>query len=613
MEQNYINTQQPLDKTGYVAFDAISLRNLIVDRLNEQGVFTDQNYIGSNLAGIIDIISYAFNTLMFYLNKTSNESIFTEAQLYENITRIVKLLDYKPIGYQTSTLSFEVSANVKQASDVSYNPDSDFLVGQFYTIPRYSYILIGGLPFSFVEDITFSPRSVGIDKLTDLSNRKLLFQGSFRENPLYVSQGEENEIVTIVSSNFYIDHFNIDVYVFEQKQQAWIQYKNVPSLYTERAFSRSFEKRLNAEKLYDITFGDGINGRKLEEGDVVAIYFLESSGENGVIGPNVLSSATGFVFSTKNFDQIINSLNFDGANYIVPAQFNNFKFNNVAGSTVPKDIETSDSIRKNAPLNFKSQYRLVTKSDYSNFIKTNFDNFINDVVVFSNWDYTGKYLKYFNDMQVSPMKFRQITLNQVLYSDSCNFNNIYICAVPRVSPGSSLKYLLPAQKEAILSNMSSVKTMTSEVVFLDPIYKAISFGVRSTREINVSSRATTFLNVFKHVNSKRNSFSIANDVKKAFEQFFSPVDAKIGRKLGYSSLISSILSIDGVDKIQTKRTDTGEVYDGLSLYMWNPVFSDIDKQIVTNDLAMREFEFFYFDQLQTIASKIIIVEDAMYN
>lgn len=64
-----LTNQYPLPKDSYAAFDAISLRNLIISRLNEQGVYTDQNYLGSNIASIIDIISYSFNTLMFYLNK----------------------------------------------------------------------------------------------------------------------------------------------------------------------------------------------------------------------------------------------------------------------------------------------------------------------------------------------------------------------------------------------------------------------------------------------------------------------------------------------------------------------------------------------------------------
>ena len=90
-----------LPKQGYAAFDAASLKELLVDRLSANPVFTDQNYEGSNLNAFVDVISYAYHVLLFYLNETSNESMFSESQIYENINRIVKTLDYKPVGSQS--------------------------------------------------------------------------------------------------------------------------------------------------------------------------------------------------------------------------------------------------------------------------------------------------------------------------------------------------------------------------------------------------------------------------------------------------------------------------------------------------------------------------------
>ena len=67
----------PFDKNSYVAFDGTSIRDIIVSRLNQGKVFTDQNYQGSNLSALIDIVGITVNTLLYYLNKTSSESIFT--------------------------------------------------------------------------------------------------------------------------------------------------------------------------------------------------------------------------------------------------------------------------------------------------------------------------------------------------------------------------------------------------------------------------------------------------------------------------------------------------------------------------------------------------------
>jgi hypothetical protein len=69
--------QDPLlTKNSYITFDANSLRDLIVNRLNNSNVFTDQNYQGSNMSAFLDVISYSFSTLMYYLNKTSSETMF---------------------------------------------------------------------------------------------------------------------------------------------------------------------------------------------------------------------------------------------------------------------------------------------------------------------------------------------------------------------------------------------------------------------------------------------------------------------------------------------------------------------------------------------------------
>ena len=590
--------EYPLSNDSYAAFDAISLRNLIIERLNDQGVFTDQNYIGSNLAAIIDIVSYSFNTLMFYLNRTSTESMFTEAQLYENINRVVKLLDYKPIGYQTSTLSFQCSAQ-------GFNPG-------VYTIPRYSYLSIGGVPFSFNEDISFNITSSVAQQLNDVSNKKLMFQGAFRETPLYTAAGDENEIVVIDNSSALIDHFNIDVYVFEPDQNRWIQYSSVPSLYVEASFARVFEKRLNSDLTYEIMFGDGINGRRLEEGEKVVIYYLQSSGNQGVIGPNNLTVASKSIYTSNNFASIFNDTS-DGISPINNNEFANLFFANVVGSTIPKDIETADSIRRNAPSNFKSQYRLVTREDYETFIKTNHSNFINDVKVFSNWEYVNNYLRYFNDIQVSPTSYRQILLNQVLYADSCNFNNIYICATPKIAQTSSLKYLLPAQKEILLSDIQPLKTLTTEITFLDPLLKAFTFGVKSVdSDIEITDKDFCRLEIVKLSTSKRSASSIKTEAVKIIQDFFNPIQTTLGGVYDHSELIKRLLSINGVSNILTRRLDTEEFYNGLSLFYWNPTFPDLDKAVVTNNINLKDFEYIYFDSLFDIANKIDVIETTSF-
>jgi hypothetical protein len=135
------NSDPLFNKNSYVSFDGTSISDLIVNRLNQNEIFTDQNYQGSNLSSLLDVISYTFSTLLYYLNKTSSETMFSEAQIYENMNRIVKLLNYNPKGKLTQSVDFNLRTTL--------SPDN-------YVIPRYSYVKIGGTSFSFVKDIYFS-------------------------------------------------------------------------------------------------------------------------------------------------------------------------------------------------------------------------------------------------------------------------------------------------------------------------------------------------------------------------------------------------------------------------------------------------------------------------
>lgn len=595
---NEITYEFPLKQDAYAAFDAISLRNLIIDRLNEQGVVTDQNFIGSNLASIIDIISYSYNTLLFYLNKTSNESMFSEAQLFENINRIVKILNYKPTGKQTSTLSFQCFG-------------TNFAQG-VYTIPRYTFLTVAGSSFSFNEDITFtiSEESV-LQQLNDISNNKLLFQGTFVEHPTYIANGDDNEVITVDTATA-IDHLNLDVYVYQQNINKWVQYKETENLYNGNSFSQLFEKRLDENRMYQIKFGNGIFGRKLQTGDKVAIYYLQTNEASGVIGPNTMTgtNVATQLYNTTRYNDIIKDVNGEELNYLTQNQLQTqLRFYNTIGSTVSIAEESAEDIRTNAPLFFKSQNRLVTKSDYQNYIANYFSNILSDVKVFDNWEYTSNYLKYFYEINTTPAGFQQIMFNQINYADSCNFNNVYICGLPRVTTNSVLKYLLPSQKEYIISALEKLKVLTTEICFMDPIYKAINFGFQRDGSITIDPTNFYQLEIIKSPTSTRNNTAIHREVVSILKQHFSPNKLTLGSTIKPSVILNEILSVEGVKNVVTRYRPTNETVDGLSLIIWNPNYPDLDKKIVTNTFIQQDFEYAYFENINSVELKVIVYQE----
>lgn len=595
---NQNQNEYPLPKDSYVAFDAINLRNLILKRLDEQGVYTDHNYIGSNLASIIDIISYAYNTLIFYLHKTSNESMFTEAQLTENINRIVKLLDYKPVGYQTSTLTYRITANRIAKRGV-------------YTIPRYSTFYVGDSPYSFNEDVSFSiPQDNSIIPLTELDNKKLLYQGVFREYATYTASGNNSEILVVNAGSEKVDHSNVFVYVYEKQKESWYEYKEVPFMYSESAQSRCFEKRLNSNGCYEITFGNNINGKRLSSGDSVAVYYLVSNSNAGTVGPRAMKNSNPYrtLYATPRYIEILQSVNTENLIYINKKDFSLLTCDNDGGSTLPVEAEGAESIRNNAPSIFRTQNRLVTKTDYESYIKTNFTNVISDVKVFDNWDYTTSYLKYFNKISVKPEAFSQMLLNQIQFADNCNFNNVYVCGTPRTSERTSFKYLLPSQKELIKSSLDSLRTITTEITFLDPVYRAVGFGVTGLGSLGITEADISQLEIIKQTYSNRSNSAIAQEAIGVIESFFDLKDAKIGNMFDYTALVSELLSIKGVESLRTRRTDTNETFHGLSFLMWNQNYPEMDFGIVANNRSLQPFELLYFYDSGNIASKIIVTD-----
>ena len=596
------NTTNNFDipKGGYISFDALSLRELIINRLNEQKVFTDQNFLGSNLSCIIDIIAYSYHTLIYYLNKTSSESLFTESQLYENINRIVKLIDYSPIGFQTSTLSFNCSAsNLTQG---------------LYTIPRYSYLLMNNITFSFNEDITFSKnQNITVESLNEIASQKLLFQGQYQEYPVYTANGEDNETIILNAGNNLVDHFNIDVFVKSSLNGKWIQFSKTPNLFLENGSEKKYEIRLNQNKRYEIKFGNDINGIKLQPGDKVAIYYLASSGTDGEIGASALNGNSRiYRYNTIQFNEILTDLFETDYRYLNNSEMVNLTFTNSEASTPVKEGETPDEIRQTAPSTYRSQYRLVTTGDFETFVKSNFSNLIADVKCVNNWSYVSSYQKYFYDLGLKdPSKTERTIFNQIFYADACNFNNVYLLVVPR-SASKSLNYLLPAQKELINASIQSSKLATIEPVFLDPIYKAVALGVTpntTTLDPFVEEQFCE-LEIIKKENSKRDNQAIIKDVSNIFNNYFNKDNLQFGKTIDIRFLTQQILAVDGVQTFYTKRTDDASIkIEGLSFFFWNPVYFE-DVIVSTNNIPLKFFEYPFFNNLQSISSKIKITSSS---
>jgi hypothetical protein len=583
------------NKNSYVSFDGTSLRDIIVDRLNRGQVFTDQNYQGSNLAAVIDIIAYSFSNLLFYLNKTSSESMFSESQIYENMNRIVKILNYKPLGPQGQNVPVRFSVNN--------------LAKNNYIIPRYSYISIGSTNYSFITDVSFSKKTeASQENITDIDDEYSLIQGTYEEYPIYRSAGIDNEKIFLsVDEKILIDNFNIDVYVKSYNTTSWQKWTRVNDLFLHKSNDSVYEVRYNENKRYELIFGDNINGRKLQQGDQVAIYYLRIDSSAESLGTGAIDGSSPVRYNSIQFSQILSDTGIQFGNYLNSFDISNIILSNAFPSTDYSQEENVDNIRKNAPKNFRTQYRLVTLNDYESYIRTNYSNLLADLKVLTNEEYLKQHIKYLYNLGLkNPQDDTRILYNQIKFANSCNFNNLYVYMVAK---NPNQEYLTPSQKEFILEGLNPVKTITTQIIPADPVYMYIDFYLKNpTSPITTNDINETKLLIYKTPETRRSSSAIGLDIKGIFEKYFSRTTSKLGQLIDIYQLSNEILNIDGVQNIQTRRADIGIQIEGISFLIWNPIYPESDINIYTQNIIIENFKFPIFNNINNILNRIEIVE-----
>ena len=597
-----------LPQNAYVAFDAVSLKDYIVNRLNTNEKFTDQNYDGSNLAAVIDIIAYSYHVLLFYLNNTASEVNFDQASIYENMNKIVKLIGYKPAGKQTSI----VPINAVGSADMAIAN---------YTIRKNSFFVADGVQYNFIDDYSFNKTTTDTEVIKTLNDTVILYQGVVKEYPDYNAQGEEFEVVPIVVKNIvdtntekFIADNTIDVYVKEVDDNTYYLYKEVESLYLSNSNDRVYERRLNENGFYEIKFGSGVFGKKLSEGDTVSINYIQSDNTEGIISKNVINGNKLFVYDSLRQRQIFNDTfaNKNETIFIDNSNSSLLTINNPQNSTSLSDEETIEQIRENAPKAFASQLRLVTGTDYESFIERNLANVVNSVKVVDNDSYINEYIQYFYDICVDPNKVNRVLINQINFADSCDFNNINVFCAPSFSVAEDNyypPYLSESFKNLLVETCGERKMVSNTVVPRDPIYMAFGLGYTNSADLSLDILDETSLYLVRETNNKINKDTLKARAGNIIKAFFEPSKNNLGQKLNFSELTNDILSIEGIKRIYTKNENNSSTIDTVSFLSFNPVYETSDIALVNQDVTLPYFKFPYMYSPLSISNRIKVIDE----
>ena len=337
----------PVTKFTNLDFDQIKAQ--IRSYLRANSNFTDFDFEGSNLSMLIDIMAYNTYISAFNSNMVVNESFLDSATLRENVVSLARNIGYVP----RSRKSAQAIVNFR----FQFNGNSN-------TVKlRKGLVCVGAqnntsFTFSIPEDITVnSPIDAGSNILvnpprTAIFSDITVYQGTLLKKYFTVSGSLDQRFIL---DNPFIDTASIRIFVRKSGSTSGLEYSKIDNITNVNEKSNVYLIQEIKDEKYELLFGDGFFGKKLDNGDIIEVSYIITDGKAGNDGKY-------FSYSADAVDDAGNPLSASVTPTITTVQ-------TAKGGG---DIEDIESIKYIAPRVYSSQYRAVTAKDYEGIIQSVF-------------------------------------------------------------------------------------------------------------------------------------------------------------------------------------------------------------------------------------------------
>tara|TARA_B100000902_G_scaffold28601_1_gene34393 strand:+ start:606 stop:2531 length:1926 start_codon:yes stop_codon:yes gene_type:complete len=331
----------PLVNFSNLDFDQI--KTTLKDYLQTNANFTDYDFEGSNLSTVVDLLAYNTYITSYNANMVTNEVFIDSATLRENIVSLARNIGYLPRSRKASrtSVSFFVDTTDIIPSPSIVTLKKGVVATTAGTFGNQSYI------FSILEDISV-PVFNNIAEFTDI----MVYEGNVLN--INFTYSLRNPTQKFIVPNAGVDTELISVHVKSNEQStAKTKYNAHSSLFDISRDSKVYFLQEIEDERYQLLFGDGIFGKKLEEGNFIEADYIVTSGDTGN-GVGQLSFSGSLTYGRNGEDYNITS----GISLLTTNTF----------ATGGEMIESIDSIRKFAPRIYASQNRAVTAADYESLV-----------------------------------------------------------------------------------------------------------------------------------------------------------------------------------------------------------------------------------------------------
>ena len=316
--------------------DFDQIKSSLKEYLRANSNFTDYDFEGSNLSTIIDTLAYNTYITSYNANMVSNEVFIDSATLRENIVSLARAIGYVPKSRRSAvaTVSFYVDTTSAPIPPLTLTLQSGLVCTSSSSYEGTSYT------FSILDSIT-KPVVNNIATFDAIS----VYEGTYLTQTFTVDANNPNQKFILTNPN--IDTTSIRVTVRNTENSTVTRkFTLSDNLIGIGPESKVFFIQEIEDQRYELIFGDGVFGVKLDNLNYIEVSYITTNGKFG-------NGVSDFAYSGRILDntgtvivESISSVTTDVA------------------SNNGQEIESVDSIKKYAPRIYASQNRAVTAADY---------------------------------------------------------------------------------------------------------------------------------------------------------------------------------------------------------------------------------------------------------
>jgi len=314
-------------------FDFDNVKSNLKSFLQDQPEFSDYNFEGSGFAVLLDTLAYNTHYLGFNANMLANELYLDSADIRKNVVSLAKMLGYTPTSAKSPLANVDITINNGSGATVTMNKGTSF------------NSIVDNVNYQFVtnQEIIMTPQN-GVYKFSGVD----LYEGSLVNFRYTVDSTDVDQRFIIPSVNADTNTLKITIQnsITDTTQNTYTLASGLKSL---NSTSKAYFLQESDTGRFEVYFGDDVIGKKLSDGNIVIMEYIVGNREeaNGCSSFSLSSSVGDFT----NVSVTTNSA--------------------AQGGSGP---ESKDSIRFNAPLQYTSQDRTVTTTDYETLVKSIYPN-----------------------------------------------------------------------------------------------------------------------------------------------------------------------------------------------------------------------------------------------